>query len=114
MSTRRPSSSPIWFAVIDLQIAGMTCASCATRIERRLNKLDGVDATVNYATEAARVSAPDRVTHGDLVAQVEAAGYRRGRARPRARHARRTAAHQPAGGPRATTSSSTRRTCAAG
>ncbi|WP_426574378.1 heavy metal translocating P-type ATPase [Aquihabitans sp. McL0605] len=59
----------------DLQIAGMTCATCATRIERRLNKLDGVEATVNYATEAARVSAPDRVSRDDLVAQVQAAGY---------------------------------------
>jgi Cu+-exporting ATPase len=59
----------------DLQIRGMTCASCAARIERRLNKLDGVEATVNYATEAARVSAPDGVSRADLVAQVEAAGY---------------------------------------
>ena len=59
----------------DLQIRGMTCATCATRIERRLNKLDGVEATVNYATEAARVSAPEHVSHQDLVAQVEAAGY---------------------------------------
>ncbi len=59
----------------DLQIVGMTCATCATRIERRLNKLDGVEATVNYATEAARVSAPEHVSHQDLVAQVEAAGY---------------------------------------
>jgi Cu+-exporting ATPase len=59
----------------DLQIAGMTCATCATRIERRLNKLEGVEATVNYATEAARVSAPEHVTHDELVAQVEAAGY---------------------------------------
>jgi Cu+-exporting ATPase len=60
----------------DLQIAGMTCATCAGRIERRLNKLEGVEATVNYATEAARVSAPTHVTHAELVAQVEAAGYR--------------------------------------
>ena len=59
----------------DLQISGMTCASCATRIERRLNKLDGVEATVNYATEAARVSAPEHVSREELVAQVEAAGY---------------------------------------
>ena len=59
----------------DLQISGMTCASCAARIERRLNRLDGVEATVNYATEAARVSAPEHVSRQDLVAQVEAAGY---------------------------------------
>jgi Cu+-exporting ATPase len=62
--------------LIDLQIEGMTCASCANRIERRLNKLEGVEASVNYATEAARVSAPDHVTRDQLVAQVEAAGYR--------------------------------------
>jgi Cu+-exporting ATPase len=43
---------------VDLQIGGMTCASCAARIERRLNKLDGVEASVNYATELARVVAP--------------------------------------------------------
>ena len=59
----------------DLQIEGMTCASCAARIERRLNKIDGVVATVNYATEAARVTAPEAVSHEALVAQVEAAGY---------------------------------------
>ncbi|MGN6694502.1 MAG: heavy metal translocating P-type ATPase [Aquihabitans sp.] len=53
----------------------MTCASCAARIERRLNKLDGVEASVNYATEAARVSAPEHLSRQDLVAQVEAAGY---------------------------------------
>ena len=40
---------------VELDIAGMTCASCATRIERKLNKLPGVEATVNYATEKARV-----------------------------------------------------------
>jgi Cu+-exporting ATPase len=62
---------------VDLPIAGMTCASCANRIERRLNKLDGVTATVNYATEKASVEfdgatvAPDQ-----LLEAVEAAGYR--------------------------------------
>ena len=59
----------------DLQIVGMTCSSCAARIERRLNKLDGVAATVNYATEAARVTAPASVSRQDLVDEVEAAGY---------------------------------------
>jgi Cu+-exporting ATPase len=59
----------------DLQIRGMTCSSCAARIERRLNKLDGVEASVNYATEAARVTVPASVSRADLVAQVEAAGY---------------------------------------
>ncbi|MDQ2790276.1 MAG: heavy metal translocating P-type ATPase [Actinomycetota bacterium] len=60
---------------IELAIGGMTCASCANRIERKLNKLDGVTATVNYATEKARVSAPYGVDPAELVAQVEAAGY---------------------------------------
>ncbi|HWJ08805.1 MAG TPA: heavy metal translocating P-type ATPase [Nocardioides sp.] len=53
----------------------MTCASCANRIERKLNKLDGVTATVNYATERAKVTYADSVTTDDLVAAVEAAGY---------------------------------------
>jgi Cu+-exporting ATPase len=60
----------------------MTCGSCAARIEKRLNKLDGVSATVNYATERARVEAPPDVTAGDLIAQVEAAGYSALAARP--------------------------------
>ena len=60
---------------VDLVIGGMTCASCATRIERKLNKLDGVDASVNYATEGARVHAPASVSQADLVATVESLGY---------------------------------------
>lgn len=60
---------------IELALTGMTCASCANRIERKLNKLDGVSATVNYATEKAKVSFADDVTPDDLVAAVEAAGY---------------------------------------
>jgi Cu+-exporting ATPase len=61
---------------LELPIEGMTCASCATRIEKRLNKLAGVEATVNYATENAAVTFdPARVAPEDLVAAVEAAGY---------------------------------------
>jgi len=60
---------------VELAITGMTCASCANRIERKLNKLDGVVATVNYATEKAKVSFPSSVTSDDLVATVEQAGY---------------------------------------
>ncbi len=60
---------------VELTISGMTCASCANRIERKLNKLDGVEATVNYATEKARVSYPSTVTPEDLLATVAAAGY---------------------------------------
>ncbi|WP_067176790.1 heavy metal translocating P-type ATPase [Microtetraspora niveoalba] len=60
---------------VELSIGGMTCASCANRIERRLNKLDGVTATVNYATEKAKVTFPEGVAPADLVAEVEKAGY---------------------------------------
>ena len=60
---------------VELLLTGMTCASCANRIERKLNKLDGVSATVNYATEKAKVSFDQGVTTDDLVAAVAAAGY---------------------------------------
>ena len=59
----------------DLTIGGMTCASCAMRIEKKLNRLDGVTATVNYATEQARITHPPGTTTAELIAQVEAAGY---------------------------------------
>jgi Cu+-exporting ATPase len=63
-------------AHVELPITGMTCASCANRIERRLNKLEGVTATVNYATEKATVSFdPAAVAAEQLVGAVEAAGY---------------------------------------
>ncbi|MGW4060828.1 heavy metal translocating P-type ATPase [Amycolatopsis sp. NPDC004747] len=60
---------------VELAITGMTCASCAMRIERKLNKLDGVTATVNYATEKAKVVYSGDVEPQRLVEQVEAAGY---------------------------------------
>jgi Cu+-exporting ATPase len=60
---------------VELAIGGMTCASCANRIEKRLNKLDGVTASVNYATEKASVRFGDGITSDDLIAQVEKAGY---------------------------------------
>jgi Cu+-exporting ATPase len=61
---------------VRLDLEGMTCASCAARIERKLNKLEGVEATVNYATDEAAVTYdPGAVTVADLVAAVEAAGY---------------------------------------
>ncbi|WP_410589904.1 heavy metal translocating P-type ATPase [Amycolatopsis sp. lyj-23] len=62
-------------ARVELAIGGMTCASCAARVERKLNKVDGVTATVNYATEKAQVSYPSRLSVDDLRAVVEAAGY---------------------------------------
>jgi P-type Cu+ transporter len=60
---------------VTLDIDGMTCASCAARITKRLNKLEGVDASVNFATEQATVTLPDDMPVHDLVAQVEAIGY---------------------------------------
>ena len=60
---------------LDLAITGMTCASCAARVEKRLNRLEGVTATVNYATEQARVTVEGDVSDDDLVATVEATGY---------------------------------------
>ena len=69
-STPAPATTPI-----ELDITGMTCASCANRIERKLNKLSGVHATVNYATERATVAHPAEVSAADLLATVEAAGY---------------------------------------
>ena len=68
-TTTRPATT------VALDIGGMTCASCAARITKRLNKLDGVDASVNYATEQATVTLPDGLTVDDVVAQVEAIGY---------------------------------------
>ena len=63
--------------VVELDITGMTCASCANRIERKLGKLPGVTATVNYATEKAQVQVdgPDSADPAALIAAVEAAGY---------------------------------------
>ncbi|WP_353943935.1 heavy metal translocating P-type ATPase [Streptomyces sp. HUAS MG91] len=62
-------------ARVELAIGGMTCASCAARIEKKLNRMDGVEATVNYATEKAQVSYADGVSVADLIAKVEATGY---------------------------------------
>ncbi|HMG97335.1 MAG TPA: cation transporter, partial [Gaiellales bacterium] len=69
-------SAPTATQRVDLPIEGMTCASCASRIERKLNTLEGVEATVNYATERATVSfEAERVTPRELVAAIESAGY---------------------------------------
>ncbi|MCP1503874.1 Cu+-exporting ATPase [Curtobacterium herbarum] len=62
-------------APVELAIEGMTCASCANRIERKLNRMPGVSATVNYATETATVSLPDGTAVDDAIATVEQAGY---------------------------------------
>ena len=60
---------------VTLAISGMSCASCAARVEKKLNQLDGVVATVNFATEQATVDFPAAVTPEDLVAAVEVTGY---------------------------------------
>ncbi|MGW3849904.1 heavy metal translocating P-type ATPase [Streptomyces fagopyri] len=62
-------------AEVELSIGGMTCASCAARVEKKLNRMDGVTATVNYATEKAKVSYPEGVQVADLIATVVKTGY---------------------------------------
>jgi Cu+-exporting ATPase len=70
------TAAPESQARVDLALEGMTCAACATRIERKLNKLDGVEAAVNFATEQAAVRYdPARVAVRELIGAVEAAGY---------------------------------------
>lgn len=69
------STSPGVGTGIELEIGGMTCASCAMRIEKKLNKLDGVTATVNYATEKAKVTVPEGYDPAQLIAEVEKTGY---------------------------------------
>ena len=82
----RSSSSPLTDAgasvstvpavrTINLAVEGMTCASCVARVEKKLSKLDGVSASVNLATESARVTAPVAVSDDDLLAAVARAGY---------------------------------------
>ncbi|MFD7437163.1 heavy metal translocating P-type ATPase [Streptomyces sp. NPDC059861] len=60
---------------VELLIGGMTCASCAARVEKKLNRMDGVSATVNYATEKARISYPAGTEVADLIATVVKTGY---------------------------------------
>ena len=60
---------------IDLAVEGMTCASCVARVEKKLSRLDGVSASVNLATESARVTAPAGISDDDLLAAVARAGY---------------------------------------
>ncbi|WP_311877425.1 heavy metal translocating P-type ATPase [Microbacterium forte] len=72
MSTSAPANAGTG---VELEIGGMTCASCAMRIEKKLNKLDGVVATVNYATEKAKVTVPDGYDPAALIAEIEKTGY---------------------------------------
>ncbi|MEH0843365.1 heavy metal translocating P-type ATPase [Micromonospora sp. CPCC 205711] len=73
--TSTAKSLPIAPNQIELAIGGMTCASCAARIEKKLNRMEGVTATVNYATEKATVRYADEVTPDELIATVEKTGY---------------------------------------
>ncbi|MFD4408339.1 heavy metal translocating P-type ATPase [Streptomyces sp. NPDC058467] len=71
-SQTSPPSTP---SEVELSIGGMTCASCAARVEKKLNRMDGVTATVNFATEKAKVSYPEGVQVADLIATVVKTGY---------------------------------------
>ena len=73
MSATAPASTAD--SSVELEIGGMTCASCAMRIEKKLNKIDGVAATVNYATEKAKVTIPAGYDTALLIAEVEKTGY---------------------------------------
>ncbi|HEY1176625.1 MAG TPA: cation transporter, partial [Phytomonospora sp.] len=75
MTSRTDAAPPPAESQIELAISGMTCASCANRIERKLNKMDGVTATVNYATAKAKVSYAPGIAPEELVSTVEKTGY---------------------------------------
>ncbi|WP_406235175.1 heavy metal translocating P-type ATPase [Nocardia sp. NBC_01009] len=89
-TTQPPASGQV-----ELVIGGMTCASCANRIEKKLNKLDGVTATVNYATEKARVDFSGNVSSAELIATVEQAGYTAALPAPKTDVPTETAAAEP-------------------
>ncbi|MGY6018202.1 heavy metal translocating P-type ATPase [Streptomyces spinosirectus] len=78
-STTAETPAPIRTAAdgseVELLIGGMTCASCAARVEKKLNRMDGVTATVNYATEKARITYPAGIQVADLIATVVKTGY---------------------------------------
>ncbi|MFJ5773480.1 heavy metal translocating P-type ATPase [Streptomyces sp. NPDC093094] len=72
--TSTPQAPPAE-ATVELLIGGMTCAACAARVEKKLNRMEGVTATVNYATEKARISCPPGTEVADLIATVVRTGY---------------------------------------
>ncbi|MGW0282173.1 heavy metal translocating P-type ATPase [Streptomyces sp. NPDC003236] len=74
-TTATPASAIGDTSEVELLIGGMTCASCAARVEKKLNRMDGVSATVNFATEKAKVSYPGSVQVTDLIATVVKTGY---------------------------------------
>ncbi|MFJ8773088.1 heavy metal translocating P-type ATPase [Streptomyces microflavus] len=83
----------------ELMIGGMTCASCAARVEKKLNRMDGVTATVNYATEKARVTFAEGLELADLVATVEKTGYTARPIAPPKRNPERKPEGKPGGKP---------------
>ncbi|QES54762.1 heavy metal translocating P-type ATPase [Streptomyces venezuelae] len=96
MSSSTVHDGPI--TAVELSIGGMTCASCAARIEKKLNRMDGVEATVNYATEKARVSYTGDVQVADLIATVVKTGYTAEEPPPPAPEPAAHAADAPEGG----------------
>ncbi|KDN75093.1 carbonate dehydratase [Streptomyces olindensis] len=74
-TAKAPTDPEPALAEVELLIGGMTCASCAARVEKKLNRMDGVTATVNYATEKARVTYPAGTEVADLIATVVKTGY---------------------------------------
>ena len=68
--------------IIDLKVEGMTCASCVGRVERKLGKIEGVEATVNLPLESARVRVPESVTDEQILQAVDSAGYKARLVRP--------------------------------
>ncbi|MFD9982563.1 heavy metal translocating P-type ATPase [Streptomyces massasporeus] len=74
-TAQAPAGHEPALAEVELLIGGMTCASCAARVEKKLNRMDGVTATVNYATEKARITCPEGTEVADLIATVVKTGY---------------------------------------
>ncbi|MET8246294.1 heavy metal translocating P-type ATPase [Streptomyces sp. NPDC005202] len=104
MTTRTTAETPIAaspdVSEVELLIGGMTCASCAARVEKKLNRMDGVTATVNFATEKAKVTYPAGIEVADLIATVVKTGYTAEEAtppepEPEAEPAERQAAQDP-------------------
>ncbi|MEU3523434.1 heavy metal translocating P-type ATPase [Streptomyces sp. NPDC038707] len=81
-TTAKPTATEAGTEQVELLIGGMTCASCAARVEKKLNRMDGVSATVNFATEKARVTIADGIQVADLIATVEKTGYTAEEPRP--------------------------------
>ncbi|MET7680017.1 heavy metal translocating P-type ATPase [Streptomyces sp. NPDC005423] len=94
-TTGTPPAAPARTTDVELLIGGMTCASCAARVEKKLNRLDGVSATVNYATEKAKVSYPAGIQVADLIATVVKTGYTAEEPPPPAPEPPRTDAEPP-------------------